>query len=436
MQVPSRLTTLAQSPATQRLIGLQRTVRARALTALRRRVAPGYGAKANYELANITLEAEVIVYFPDDVRRLYQIEQWLPIFEQLAERRSVLLVMRNLGAFREIRRRTRIRTIFVRRLYDLIELYDRGDYKIAIYVNNGSGNFQSLGAARMLHVHINHGESDKISMVSNQAKAYDRIFVAGEAAVLRHRAALMNFDESKLVRIGRPQLDLTFKPSLPPSSRRTLLYAPTWEGENEPNNYTSVDRYGPAITTALLGQEGVRVVYKPHPRVPTSGNADVQAGHQQICALIAAANAADPAAGHVIALEGDILALFDQCDAMVTDVSSVGLDFLYLHTDKPLFLTDRRSDRALLEVDAPVSACADVIDATSIEALRSTLAARLERDVFHSDRLRLRRFYFGDLSVGESTTRFLEAVDDTVETRDRLLVGRRHIATSGEAAEN
>jgi len=302
-------------------------------------------------------------------------------------------------------------------------------------VNNGVGNFQSLGAARMLHVHINHGESDKISMVSNQAKAYDRIFVAGEAAVLRHRAALMNFDENKLVRIGRPQLDLTFKPSLPPSSRRTLLYAPTWEGENEPNNYTSVDRYGPAITTALLAQEGVRVVYKPHPRIPTSGNRDVQAGHQRICSLIAAANAADPAAGHVIALEGDILALFDQCDAMVTDVSSVGLDFLYLHTDKPLFLTDRRSDRGLLEVDAPVSACADVIDATSIDSLRSTLAARLEQDVFRSERLRLRRFYFGDLSVGESTTRFLEAVDDTVETRDRMLVGRRRIATSGEAVE-
>ena len=27
----------------------------------------------------------------------------------------------------------------------------------------------------------------------------------------------------------------------------TITYAPTWEGEDDANNYTSVDRYGPRI---------------------------------------------------------------------------------------------------------------------------------------------------------------------------------------------
>jgi CDP-glycerol glycerophosphotransferase (TagB/SpsB family) len=40
---------------------------------------------------------------------------------------------------------------------------------------------------------------------------------------------------------------------------------------------------------------------------------------------------------------------------MITDVSSVGLDFLYLHTDKPLLLADRYGDRARLSAAAPVS---------------------------------------------------------------------------------
>ncbi len=66
-----------------------------------------------------------------------------------------------------------------------------------------------------MHIHVNHGESDKVSMVSNQAKAYDKVFVAGEAAVRRHRAALVDFDESTLVRVGRPQLDLNPTPTLP-----------------------------------------------------------------------------------------------------------------------------------------------------------------------------------------------------------------------------
>ena len=30
----------------------------------------------------------------------------------------------------------------------------------------------------MLHVHVNHGESDKLSQLLNQVKAYDRVLVA------------------------------------------------------------------------------------------------------------------------------------------------------------------------------------------------------------------------------------------------------------------
>ena len=58
-------------------------------------------------------------------------------------------------------------------------LYDIGDFKVGIYVNNSNRNFQSLNNPRMLHVHVNHGESDKLSSFSNQVKAYDRVFVAG-----------------------------------------------------------------------------------------------------------------------------------------------------------------------------------------------------------------------------------------------------------------
>ena len=130
---------------------------------------------------------------------------------------------------------------------------------------HGLRNFQSLIWADAAHVHVNHGESDKVSMVSNQAKAYDRVFVAGEAAVLRHRAALVDLDESRLIRVGRPQLDLNPEPVIPTSTQPTVLYAPTWEGEDESNNFTSLDCYGVQIVQAVLALPGVRVIYKPHP---------------------------------------------------------------------------------------------------------------------------------------------------------------------------
>lgn len=363
----------------------------------------------------------VVVYFGDDPRRLYQLRQWLPVLERLDPIHPVLIVTRDPRSHAEVRRRTRLRAALAASFPELVDLYERGKHKIVIYVNNSSHNFQSLIARQMLHVHVNHGESDKICMVSNQVKAYDRVFVAGEAAVRRYRAGLIDFDAGRLVRVGRPQLDLRPTPVLPPSDRRTILYAPTWEGENASNNYSSVPVYGPAVVAAALAVTDMRVVYKPHPRVVTSTEPGMVAAHTQIVRLLRAHTATDPAAGHRAELDSDMLAVFPGCDLMITDVSSVGLDFLYLHPDKPLFITDRYDNRDRLYADAPVSRCADVVDPATIGSLTHLLAARLVRDEHHAGRQAMRRYYFDNLNRGESTERFVSAIEDLVETRDRLL---------------
>lgn len=415
MRVPTN------SPPMRQLRALAKRGENKLVRELRRWVAPGYGVKANHELFNIAIPAEVVVYFPDGVDKLYQIEQWLPVLQELDRRHPVLIVTRSVYAARELRTRTPLRTIFVRRFHDLMGLYDAADYKVAIYVNHGVQNFQSLSAGRLMHIHVNHGESDKLVNVSNQVKAYDKIFVAGDAAVARHRAALMNHDLTKLVRVGRPQLDLSYDPPLPTSDRRTLLYAPTWEGENEANNYTSVDVYGPRIVEALLAVPGGRVVYRPHPRVANSNHAAVQRGHRQILEKLERANRADPGAGHTLSAECPMPALFDDADLLVTDVSSVGIDFLYRHAERPFFVSDRRNDTERLAADSPVTRAADVIDATTISGLSSTIVARLASDPLHPERLRMRDYYFGGLEVGESTKSFLAAVGDAIAERDRQI---------------
>jgi len=106
---------------------------------------------------------------------------------------------------------------------------------------------------------------------------------------------------------------------------------------------------------------------------------------------------------------------------MITDVSSVGPDFLYLHTDKPLFITDPRNTHEHLHAKVPLSRCADIIDATTITVLGSSLEARLTHDEHRGDRERMRQYYFGDLASGESTERFLSAIDDAVAARDHLI---------------
>jgi hypothetical protein len=358
---------------------------------------------------------DVVVYFGDDPRRLYQLRQWLPVFERLHARHPVLVVTRDPRTYAELDG-SRLPRVLAPAFADMVDLYENSDHKIAIYVNNSAQNFQSLVGRRMLHVHVNHGESDKICMVSNQVKAYDRVFVAGEAAVRRYRTGLMDFDTSRLVRVGRPQLDLRPVPILPHSQRRTVLYAPTWEGENASNNYTSVDRYGPAVVGAALSVPDVRVVYKPHPRVAMSTHPGVSAAHAQIVRMLGDDRE------HEVLIDADIFAVFPGCDLMITDVSSVGLDFLYLHPDKPLFITDRHDDRDRLRADAPVSRCADVVDSAAIAVLSRTIAARLNHDEHRAGRDATRRFYFDNLGRGESTERFLTAIDDVIGARDRMMM--------------
>jgi CDP-glycerol glycerophosphotransferase (TagB/SpsB family) len=375
------------------------------------------------------VDGEIAVYFADDPRKLYQLRQWLPVFELLDEHHPVTIITRHPKTFNHLRDTTRLNLVLAPAFPDLVDLYEKSDFKTAVYVNNSVHNFHSLMQRQMLHIHVNHGESDKVCMVSNQVKAYDRVFVAGENAIRRHRAALIEFDESKLITVGRPQLDLRPYPLLEPSDKRTILYAPTWEGENQSNNYTSVDVFGVQIVNAALSVPGTRLIYKPHPRVAMSPLPAVAAAHKEIVRTIEARRD-----DHRVLTSGDILAVFPGCDLMITDVSSVGLDFLYLQVDKPMFIADRYTDRDRLLDAAPVSRCADVIDETTIATLTETLGRRLEHDLHQAERHDTRAGYFGDLAPGESTTRFLDAIDDAVATRDRRLTASINDHAPGRSA--
>ena len=377
-------------------------------------------------------EVSVIAYFADDPTRTYQLVQWLPVLEVLDSAHPVGIVVRDPGSADVLRARTTLPVLEAVSFPELTDLYASLDAKVALYCNNSILNVQSLLDARLLHVHINHGESDKQSMASNNAKAYDRVFVAGKAAVDRHALGLMEFDTSRLVRVGRPQLDLRPTPVLAPSTRRTVLYAPTWEGDADYNDYTSLDTRGVDLVHAILDVPDVRLVYKPHPKIATSTTPAVRAAHLDILALVGDAARRDPDGGHVAVTVGDILAIIPDCDAMVTDVSSVGLDWLYLRTEKPIFITDRHHDADRLRQDVPVSRCADVVDEQDRAALTALIAARLDHDEHHLARVAMRHHYFDDLQVGDSTVRFLDSVSALVARRD-LLQGAAPHGAEGDA---
>jgi hypothetical protein len=387
----------------------------RAARSLSRRLRDfGEVAPDGFNLENIPT-ADIALYFPDQPSKLYQLTQWLPVFENQTELRTIVVV-RNLETYNELRVKTELQVLLVPRYEILMALYDRADFHAVIYVNNGWTNFQSLSFQQAVHIHVNHGESDKICMVSNQAKAYDKVFVAGQAAIDRHAAAIAWFDSSHLVSVGRPQLDLDVASPLSPSVLKTITYAPTWEGEDKVNNYTSVDLYGPTIVQAALANPDARLIYKPHPRIIDSADSLVRANHKNIVNQISAAGAA-----HRYLPNANILGILPDTDLLIADVSSVTLDHLYLTPDSPILLTDRRSDPAQLLLDSPMSAACTVVDKGSIAVIAEMIASHLATNNHTSDRMRMRSYYFGDAERGGSTDAFWSAITSEMAAHDAAL---------------
>ena len=379
--------------------------------------------------------AEIALYFADGLPKLYQLTQWLPVLEASTEF-TTIVVVRQVEVYQALQNITSLKVLLVPTYEHLMAMYDRANFRAVVYVNNGWTNFQSLAYQQAVHVHVNHGESDKICMVSNQAKAYDRVFVAGEAAVRRHRAALAWFDLQRLARVGRPQLDLAVPSPLAPRSGPTITYAPTWEGEDEANNYSSLDLYGTRIVEAALAQPDARVIYKPHPRIPQSESPEIRRAHRRIVGLIEQAAQRDPARGHRALIDGDVLGVIRGTDLMIADVSSVTLDHLYLRPDAPIILCDRRANRAQLVLDAPLAQAVHVLDADSIDTLAEDIRALLATDTQREARGAMRDLYFDGLAPGESTTRFWDAVRASIEQHDAAVgdLSRVRIFATGDPA--
>jgi CDP-glycerol glycerophosphotransferase (TagB/SpsB family) len=157
----------------------------------------------------------------------------------------------------------------------------------------------------------------------------------------------------------------------------------------------------------------------------------VATAHAKVVARLAASAAADPAAGHEYRPDGDILALFPRIDLLVSDISSVGLDFLYSRAEAPIVLTDRRTNRSGLLREAPIAAASHIIDADSLPTARADIAALLTQDRFLAERATMRAFYFDDAAPGESTRKFHDALLAAIAEHQAGLADMRRLAAHG-----
>ena len=357
--------------------------------------------------------ATVGVYFADSDVNIYQMRQWYRPLQRLAKRHPVLILARNVLGARLLQQESGLPVAFVPNVSSLEGIVHEHPLSVILYVNQNTRNFQMMRYGNRWHVFINHGESDKMYMTTNQFKAYDYALVAGDAAKKRLQRALWNYDvDQRTFAIGRPQADyFAGDAPLPEDDRQVVLYAPTWEGDRPTAYYGSIKTHGVTLVEQLLATGRHRVVYRPHPRSGVEYD-DYRAANARIQDMIAAANAADPRAQHVYDTSAEIGWQLSRADVAICDISAMVYD--RLATGKPLLITRPEHPAAEIDADGYLDECEWLTAANAANIVEEI--DRVTGDAAALERVRYwSREYFGDTTPGSATERFEAAIDTLLE---------------------
>lgn len=354
---------------------------------------------------------QVMLYFPTTRDSLYQLRPWFHALTALDAAHPVVCVFKDSRTARVVRDETGLDCVTLARYGQLDEILSLSDVRLTLYVNHDPINFESLRFTSMVHVYLGHGDSDKGVSVSNQVKAYDLCFLAGQAALDRTASAVMLYDAAaRSVLIGQPQLDGA--PAVvahPDPARPTVLYAPTWEASQPSVSYGSLETHGVDLVRALSGR--YRVVYRPHPL-----NGVIRASY-------AAADAAVRALADRVDTDVPLEQSFADADLLVTDVSAVTLG--WLPTGRPMLVTTPT-------VPYPPSPLMEVVPQLAPgDDVAQVVATHLTTDPAGPARAALVEHYLGDPTPGVATARFVAACEDAMQQRDRAWAERRAAGATG-----
>ncbi|QTX05256.1 CDP-glycerol glycerophosphotransferase family protein [Agromyces archimandritae] len=337
----------------------------------------------------------------------YQLAMWLPYLERIGE--PFVIILRNQATFDETVGLTD-RPVLLRKTHADLDDMIVPTLRAAFYVNNAVRNAQFVRFAELWHVQLNHGESDKAPSYNPVLRAYDRNFVAGQAAVDRFAAHGLATAPEYFEIIGRPQLEHVRQADGPLPAVPTVLYAPTWAGFNADSAYSSLG-VGPELVTQLV-ERGCRVLFRPHPY--TDRSPELAAAADTVRALLEA-DEAKTGIGHEfgerVASELTIAECFNLADALVSDVSSVVPDFLF--SGKPFAISTMLAPAEEF-IDGYAIAAAGYVFEPTPESIRAALDDMLGVDTKQAARAVAKEYYLGGESPESVSARFIEAAREVI----------------------
>ncbi|MCX5117647.1 CDP-glycerol glycerophosphotransferase family protein [Micromonospora sp. NBC_00362] len=373
-----------------------------ALDLARRRFRPRVGG-GSVAAALRRHQPEFLLYFSAPPGSEYQVTMWLPYLQRIG--RPFLVVLREPEFLAPIAAATDAPVVYCPTLGAMDEALVPS-LRAAFYVNHGAKNSHCVRFTQLTHIQLHHGDSDKAPSANPVSGIFDRIFVAGQAAIDRYARAGVQIPTDKFVVVGRPQVESI---EVRPEPARglghpTVLYTPTWTGHHADADYCSLP-VAESLLRRLL-ERGATVILRAHPYTTQNPASARQLG--RLTELLVA-DRARTGRQHVVGAAARELSLTEcvnSADALVSDVSGVISDFLY--SGKPYAVTDMGDEGDRFVERFPLAGSGYVLrrDMSNVDEV---LTALLDTDPLAEARWATRRRYLGDFPAEAYAEAFLTA---------------------------
>ncbi|MFD4205662.1 CDP-glycerol glycerophosphotransferase family protein [Micromonospora tulbaghiae] len=355
-------------------------------------------------------QPEFVLHFSAPPGSEYQVTMWLPYLERIG--RPFVVVLREPELLPAVAAATRAPVVLCPTLKALDEALVPS-LRVAFYVNHGAKNAHVIRFNQLTHVQLHHGDSDKAPSANPVSAIFDKIFVAGQAAIDRYARAGVEIPADKFVVVGRPQveaIEVRREPVTAPA-HPTVLYTPTWTGHHADANYCSL----PVAETLIrrLIDRGAAVILRAH---PYTGKNPASARQLARLTELLAADRAKTGRPHLwgaaASRELTLTECVNRADALVSDVSGVISDWLY--SGKPYAVTDTGADGEHFVERFPLAASGYVLrrDMSNVDEVLTDL---LDADPKAAQRWAARTRYLGDFPADGYAEAFLTAARRELE---------------------
>jgi hypothetical protein len=348
-------------------------------------------------------QPEFLLYFSAPPGSEYQVMMWLPYLERIG--RPFMVLLREPNFLAPVSAATSAPVVVCPTPRSIDEAMVPS-LRVAFYVNHGAKNSHSIRFAHLTHIQLHHGDSDKAPSANPVSAIFDKIFVAGQAAIDRYARNGVVIPREKFAIVGRPQVESIAVTREPIRGRaeKVVLYTPTWTGHHADVDYCSLP-VGETLVRRLLDR-GATVILRAHPYTSQNpASARQLARLEQVLAEDRAATGRQHVFGADAARKMTLVECVNRSHALVSDVSAVISDYLY--SGKPYAVTDRVGEGERFVQSFPLAGSGYVLR-SDMSNLDDVLDRLLDTDPLEQTRWQTRTRYLGDFPTQTYADGFLD----------------------------